>query len=75
MNEEDKFLQVEQKFSIRESKVQNKNTNLKIEEQAIDFLIKFSHGSTEEKQVNREKHLIWNITKTRQHNMQVMNFT
>jgi hypothetical protein len=46
MNEEDKFLQVERKFSIRERKVQNKNTNLKIEDQAIDFLIKFSHEST-----------------------------
>jgi len=46
MNEEDKFLQREQKFSIRESKVQNKNTNEKREEQAIDFLIKFSQEST-----------------------------
>ena len=46
MNEEDKFLQMEQKFSIRESKVQNKNTNEKREEQAIDFLIKFGQEST-----------------------------
>ena len=46
MNEEDKFWQMERKFSIRESKVQNKNTNEKREEQAIDFLIKFSQEST-----------------------------